>query len=128
MAKYRKDIILIGFFLFIIVICFALYFLQNRSYDPDDPGQAYIYLDGELQRVLDLSEDTSFKLECDDGYNIICVESGFIYVKESDCKSHTCVKTGSISDNGAFIACIPHGLFIRIIKYIPGGDVDAIAY
>lgn len=128
MAKYRKDIILIVFFLLIIVLCFAVNLLRNSSYGPDDSGHVYIYLNGELYQVFDLSEDTSLRVDCDEGYNIIRVDSGSVSITESDCKSHTCVKTGAISENGAFIACIPHRLFIRIQKDIPGGDVDAIAY
>ena len=128
MAKYRKDIILIVFFLLIIVLCFSVYFLRNRAYGSDDPGHVYIYLDGNLYQCLDLSEDTTLRVDCDEGYNIIRVDSGYVSVTESDCKSHTCVKTGAISADGSFIACIPHGLFIRIQKDNPGGDVDAIAY
>ncbi len=128
MAKYRKDIILIVLFLIMIMLCFAVYLVRNGSNRSDDPGYAYIYINGDLYQRLDLSEDTSLRVEAGGGYNIISVSSGFVSVEESDCKSHTCVKTGAICRNGSFIACIPHGLFIRIQKETSGGDVDAIAY
>ena len=128
MKKYGKDIILLTFFLCVALICLSCHFFKNGFHSEEDSRTANIYLNGELIRCVDLNEDISFRIDSPGGYNVITVKDNAIAVTDSDCTGRTCVNTGYIHNNTSFIACIPHGLFIRIDSDQAGGDLDAIAY
>ncbi|MCR4989826.1 MAG: NusG domain II-containing protein [Lachnospiraceae bacterium] len=126
MAKYKKDIILTA----LILLSFLAFWLIRSNGSKADPKSVNIYVDGVLLRAVDLSVDDEFRIESKHGYNDITVKDGKIAVTGSDCDGKDCVKTGYISGNNGYIACLPHGLLIS-----PKGDdsdskggVDAFAY
>lgn len=92
------------------------------SVPANDPC-AEIYLNGSLYRTVSLSENTEFTVECDDGYNTVCINNGEIYVSEADCPDKVCVNTAPISGGVIPIVCLPHRLEIRVV----GGEsiIDA---
>ena len=92
-------------------------------------NEAYIYLDGELIDILNLSDITtpySFAVECENGINMIAVENGRIRVIEADCPDGTCVRQGWISGGTKPIICLPHRLVIELKNAAPP-TIDAIA-
>jgi hypothetical protein len=73
---------------------------------------------GVVIKTIDLSkvkESQEFKLSANKGdYNTIHVEHNSISIKESNCPNLECVKSGSISDPGQMIVCLPYKLIISI--------------
>ncbi|MCR4787887.1 MAG: NusG domain II-containing protein [Lachnospiraceae bacterium] len=131
MAEYKKDIILISFVLLIIISLFTV------SFTIGDPGKstngkknAAIYINGELYEKIDLNEDKEIRIDTAKGYNIISVKNGEISVTGADCPGGTCINTGAIHENGSFIACLPHELFIRVETddHDKEDELDAVAY
>ena len=62
-----------------------------------------------------LSEDRTVKIEGEGGYNTLVIEGGEVYLREADCPTQLCVKTGRIRYAGQSIVCLPHKLAVRII-------------
>ncbi len=85
-----------------------------------DPGMyAVVQVNGETVAELDLSEDRELMMSDEYGnYNMVKVSDGCVSVTEANCSDRICVKTGAQQDEGAIIACLPHGLII----YIQSGD------
>ncbi len=74
--------------------------------------QAEVLSDGKLLYVLDLAEDRTVRVDCGDGWNVICVREGKISVVESSCPDSDCIRCGE-RDRGAPIICLPNRLTIR---------------
>ena len=74
-----------------------------------------------------ISTDMIFSEAGSGGTCIIEIQSGSVRVIESDCPIKICIKTGTISVSGQWIACLPHRIFIRIIGE-HGKNIDTISY
>ena len=49
------------------------------------------------------------------GKNLLVIENGRAYIKESECPDHLCERMGKISLVNERIVCLPHKLTIKII-------------
>ncbi len=82
----------------------------------DHHGQvAGVYSDGELVRLINLSEVTEpfeFTVTYGDSYNTIYVSAAGIYISEASCPDQICVRHGPLGD-GPPIVCLPNRLVIR---------------
>lgn len=85
-------------------------------------GTARIYVDNELVKEMDLSQNQRYELTTGDGYNIIVVQNGSVKVEEADCNDHTCVLQGKINRTGQTIICLPHGVKIVVLGKGQGGS------
>jgi hypothetical protein len=75
--------------------------------------------------VYPLSKNAVYRIEGAIGISEIEVSDGAARFLDSPCPGKTCVMTGSLSEAGAWAACLPNQVFIRI-----EGDrqeLDAIA-
>lgn len=114
--KAKKNLIWAAGLAAVCLICAAVILFGRFS---GKNPTAEIYLGGELIRTVDdLSpdEEYSFRVGCGDGYNIVTVGGGKIWVSEADCASQTCVNAGKISGGGQTIICAPHKLVIKITR------------
>jgi len=106
----KKDILIfIILAVFLSVLFGGVLYIYNKKGD-----DAYIYSDGELIKIMPLNTNDEFLYEYDGHYNIIIVENGYIYVKESDCDDKVCIIKGKINKVGDSIICLPHKLVITI--------------
>ena len=62
-----------------------------------------------------LSEDRTVRIEGQGGYNLLVIENGEVWLREADCPTQLCVKTGKIRYAGQSIVCLPHRLAVRIV-------------
>lgn len=84
---------------------------------------AEIVQNGTLLRRVDLSEDQTFTVERDGGWNVLVVEDGKIRVSEANCPGCDCVRSGA-KNRGAPIICLPHRLEIR---FSDSGGIDGLS-
>jgi hypothetical protein len=96
----------------------------------DGSAVAYVYLDGECIRTIDLQtvgEPYSFQIDGPIGTNTVSVEPGRICVSHADCPDQICVQQGWISDQALPIVCLPNTLVIQV--QVSGGDaeIDGVA-
>ena len=115
--KNRYWLVLIGALLLISCGVGVLFSLPGTVYNT-----AEIWSDNQLIRTVDLREDQTFRVEIQEGYNIITVENGRIAVSEADCPDQYCVSCG-FCNSGAAIVCLPHRL---IIKFVGESVIDGI--
>ena len=58
------------------------------------------------------------------GHLTVIIKDGAAYVKESDCKHQTCVRTGKIKRVGESIVCAQNGVVITVVgKSVLAGTV-----
>jgi hypothetical protein len=78
------------------------------------------------QWIFPLEQNRRFIAEGPGGACQVVISSGMAWVERSDCPQKICVQTGIVSQQGQWIICLPHRVFIRI----EGGldrPVDAIS-
>lgn len=86
-----------------------------------------IILDGSSIGNYSLLENKEIPIEGKDGYNLVCIQDGYVYMKEADCLDQYCVKTGKIDLHNQTIVCLPHKLIVEVQGSIEGEkQVDAI--
>lgn len=86
-------------------------------------GKAVIYLNGEIVKTVDLTQDQTVSI---DGryHNVIQVKDGAIFFAESDCPGRDCVHSGSIHTSGRVLVCLPNAVEIRVLS--DQEDVDFV--
>lgn len=129
----KRFLIIFILMLFIIsmgIVCYQYFFSSNGNY-------AYIYQDGDLLYVIDLSNTESpyeitidYKESKTEGYNIISVENGKIGITDADCPDKTCVHMGMTNSKNFPITCLPHKLIIQVQeddRQTSNSEIDAIS-
>ena len=99
-------LLLAGLFLLLA----ALVVLQRCSAKP--AAAARVYVDGKLERTLDLSAEGVWRIETDRGWNELTVRDGKVAVTAASCPDGDCVRCGP-QNSGPPIACLPNRLTIR---------------
>ncbi len=61
------------------------------------------------------------------GITEVVIEGGTVRVVDSPCTEKICIKTGPVSATGAWIACLPNRVFVRV-EGRSGQDIDATAF
>ena len=110
-----KKMIAASLILAIICLGGIAAFLLMKQMSVADPV-AEIYVDGALVRTEMLSQEQSFSLVTEHGYNDILIKNGAISVISADCPDRVCVNTGATNSTAVPIICLPHCLEIRIIS------------
>lgn len=101
----RADLILIA-----ILTTLSLLPLTNQT-----QGETVrITKNGEKAREIAITIDSEIRIETPEGFNIVKIEDGTVYVTESNCRDQICVKSKKISNAGESIACLPHRLLIEV--------------
>ena len=118
----KADWILIAVVLFLAAAIFIMLICGKK-----DEGNLYaeITLDGRTFATLPLTEEVTLPVFYGGGTNLIVIENGTVCVREADCPTGVCVKTGAISAAGESIVCIPHRLVITL-RSANGEDYDVI--
>lgn len=115
-------------FLLVLLAIIGVGFLIQRYFFGKTGATAIIEQDRETISELDLSKDTELVLDDGNGgSNTITVKNGKIAVTDANCPDLVCVHTGSISQTGEVIACLPHKLIITISEK-KNSDLDAIVW
>ncbi len=122
----KNDIILITVLLLLTCI---LPFAGLKVFGASGVGDTVlVYSNGELYGKYSLLDDRDIRVSTDAGFNDIRIAGGSVYVSDADCSGRDCVRCGHIHEQGDFITCIPHGLYILITSEF-GGDVpDGVTY
>lgn len=94
------------------MIVISFFVLSNSQRTGDE---VEIEVNGKIKNKYPLAENKTFMVS-NDGYNIICIKNGKVWVKDADCKGKDCIRSGKISKAGEAIICMPHRLTIKIIS------------
>ncbi len=79
------------------------------------------------QWLFPLNEDRRFTAEGPGGACQVVISGGMVWVERSDCPQKICIQTGKASQEGQWIICLPHRVFIRIEGGQEDQAVDAVS-
>ncbi len=101
----KKDFIIA---LIVLVVGVAGIIFLNLA---DKGKTATIKVDGKVVKTISLDGESKAYI-----YNgvEICLETGEIYVKASDCPDKVCVRSGKISKAGEGVICAPNRVSVEI--------------
>ena len=98
----------------VILLCLVWIVLQGMFNEKGNIAQ--VRVSGEVVLELDLNRDTRQELHGDNGIDlVIVVDSGSVYVENSECPDKICVNKGRISDVGETIVCLPARTIVEVV-------------
>lgn len=116
----KKADILILIAALVMAVGIIMYFAQTEA----DGKTAIILKDGREINRIDLNSAEKYEITVGGEYtNKIVCENGSIGVVHSTCPGGVCVNSGSISEAGRSIVCLPNRMEIRITG---SSDVDVV--
>lgn len=90
-----------------------------------EPAALEVRQNGKILMTLPLSKDTTRTIEYGAaGINTFTIKNGTVTMIEADCGDHTCIQTGSISNTGESIVCLPHRLVLQIVSKTDDSRVE----
>ena len=108
-----------------VILCLVVIMLGISYFRPDLGNKAVVQIkvDGQEFGTYSLHENQEIPVQTQYGYNLVVIENGSVYVKESDCSNQDCIQQGSMNlDNytqrflGNLILCLPHKMEIKLIQ------------
>lgn len=118
----KKDVVLIGVILFIVLIGFGFnYYINGRKSDKIE-----VYVDNELYKTYDIDDEDELKIEVDNGYNIIKIHDRGVEMVEASCPDQICVKGGFIHKHSESIVCLPNKVNIKITSDNHNDDMEDV--
>ena len=115
----KRDFILIGSILAVILIAFAVVTLTKK-----DGAYVVVKVDGKEVATYSLSEDGEHELN--GGTNILRIEDGKAYLTDATCPDHLCVNQGKIDQTGETITCLPNRLTVTVVGAGDETDVELV--
>lgn len=97
--------------------------LRRLSMPAHGGGRVDVYLDSALYESVPLGEDRTVVCEQADGVrNVIEVQNGRVFMRESTCAGQDCVKQGEVNcENcelrplGGWIICLPNRVSVELV-------------
>ncbi len=80
----------------------------------DEGGMALVTQEGRVVARLDLERPTRLTVDGPLGQTVLEVAEGRVRFLSSPCRGQLCVHAGWLSQGGAFAACLPNGVAVRI--------------
>lgn len=106
----RRDLVLA---VLICLVALGLFFFYQRGETGD---VVRITLDGVTYGEYPLSLDKEILVESEneDGFNLVVIRGGEVWIKEADCPDKYCVKQGVVSKEKESLICLPHKLIVEV--------------
>ena len=95
--------------LLVVLMIFAIF--CTIKFNAKNGKYAIIYINGEIYKQLDLSENTEIYVN---NTNTVRTENGFVYMKSATCPDKLCVNQGKINTTDKAIVCLPNKVTIKI--------------
>ncbi len=106
--RARRDLLLI--FSLLLIGALLLVFLRLFA---EEGTRVAVIVDNETVAEYPLAVDGEFPLL--GGKNLLVIEEGEAFIKESLCPDHLCERQGKILREGEHIVCLPHHLTVKVI-------------
>ena len=119
-AAYMKknDIILI---VVLIILSIASVFILRFS--REEGRSLLVLIDKEEYKTFDLSEDTTFRIDHEDGgFNVFQIKDGYVEMISASCPDKIDILTKKIHYDKETIKCLPNRVFLQI----SGGEISEV--
>ena len=103
----KKDLILIGIILAVVLISFLVTSLVKK-----DGAYVIVRIDGKQVARYELTVNGEYELN--GGTNLLRIEDGVAYLVDANCPDRLCVNQGKIDQSGETITCLPNRLTITV--------------
>lgn len=115
----------------LLLIAGLSWFMQTELLIKDQNKRAVIEIDGTVYKSFNLNNNTkdeALKIELPhDNFIHVTINKEKVYVTDVSCPDKLCKKTGSISNPGKSIICLPNKVVIYI-KVDDDASIDDISY
>ena len=109
---WRKNLI---FALVVLVLAAALYFGVRAAHSGKGGGlQAVVDFGGGITETLPLDKDYDYLYDVGSYVVHLQVKDGTISFQDSQCPDHVCEQFGQLSEEGAWAACVPAGVYVKL--------------
>lgn len=115
----KKDFILIGVLLLVIVISYL-----GITFTKKEGDYVIVRVDGTEVAKYSLSVDGDFELN--GGTNVLRIEDGKAFLIYADCPDHLCINEGKIDQSFETITCLPNMLTITVYSS-DNSDIDFVS-
>lgn len=106
----KGEILLIS-----VVIAAALVLWGVRALLSRGSGEyVVVTVSGVEYARLPLGDDAELLIQGEGGENLLVISGGHAEITRADCSNQVCVDTGSISEPGELIVCLPHKVVVTI--------------
>ncbi len=122
MKKIRPADILIVLVSAIIIGLFSYFAYSSSGNNIEVTVQT-----AEGRWIYPIEEEGTYRFQGPLGETVVAIEGGTVRVSSSPCREQICVATGKVSRPGAWIACLPNQVFIRL-EGSEEEEVDAGTY
>lgn len=106
----KSDIILI---VTIFLICVSLAVLM---FTKGGANKIRVTVNGTEYATYNIYKEGEHTIKTENGTNVLVIENGAAYFKESDCPDKTCENIGKIKNLGESIVCLPHRVIAEVVK------------
>lgn len=110
----KGDIIIVILLIMISVVPYGILKAVQNNYS--GTTYAVITVEGKLYKRINLLEDKkdTINIKTSNGYNIINIEDGKVWISDADCRDKVCVHEGAIEKVGDKLVCLPHKIIVEI--------------
>ena len=111
-----------------VLLIFAIALVVLLSIHSAGGGESEVRIDGADESwIYPLDAEVELAVPGPLGITHVHLHDGKVWVSDSPCRQKVCIAAGEISSAGAFIACLPIKVLIRI-EGRAEGDVDGFAF
>ncbi len=114
-AKSRKPWLKNLIFALVILLAAALLFFALRSRKQEPQLEALVDFGNGITERLPLDEDHDYLYDVDNYVVHLQVKDGAIAFLDSQCPDHVCEQFGWLSEEDAWAACVPAGVYVQIV-------------
>lgn len=98
----------------VVLAAAALLFWLLRPRSKAEPLEAVVDFGDGITEVLPLDKDYDYLYEVG-GYVVhLQVKDGAVAFQDSQCPDHVCEQFGWLSEEGAWAACVPAGVYVQL--------------
>lgn len=102
------------FILIVLAAAAALYYWTRPEPAAGSGLEVVIDFGGGVSETVPLDEDHDYLYELDDIVVHLQVKEGAIAFLDSQCSDHVCEQFGWLSQEGAWAACVPGGVYVVV--------------
>jgi hypothetical protein len=107
----KKDLLLVAGLLTLALLLFAL----TRTLYSQPGDMVVVTVDNEVYSRMPLHKDGQLLITSAPGKtNLLVIQGGAAWIQEASCSNQVCVRSGSISQEGELIVCLPHKVVVSI--------------
>ena len=111
LKSWQKNLI----FAAVVLAAAALLFVLYRANAPKaEPLVAVVDFGDGITEVLPLDKDYDYLYDVGSYVVHLQVKDGTISFQDSQCPDHVCEKFGQLSEEGAWAACVPAGVYVVV--------------